>query len=74
MCIKKELNTEESVVKGIIKKILAITLSVIMFPVINVSVAYTAEEDVYRWDLRNIADEIGYDEAAFQSGASYSYN
>lgn len=60
--------------KGIIKKILAITLSVIMFPVINVSVAYTAEEDVYRWDLRNIADEIGYDEAAFQSGASYSYN
>lgn len=58
------------------KKVLSLLLAAIcvLMSVPCVNAAYTTENDVYTWDLKDITEEIGYDETAFQGGASYSYN
>lgn len=60
-----------------LKRLLAFALSVMLLPVmpmLGVSAEYTMEGDLYTWDLKNIMDEIGYDEAEFQAGKAYEYH
>lgn len=58
------------------KKLLSLLLSAILIftyiPCVNA--AYTAEDNVYTWDLTDITDDINYVESDFKSGTAYEYN